>query len=378
MDIAGTTLTILSTTRTLAVDVKKLIQSIKQYDETVKELEAQMDTLASILGEALRLYGHDEVSQYSASEQRTRHALKVVVVRCNKDLTKFETKLMEMKGAEKWAQKAYRQATVAPEIAKLKEIRQTLKSLANRSTINDAPGTINEDILSITETLIGAEDAGAQNEEGRRSNGDTENTPLKTDEVPEQDPKGLAILKAIEEDDTDAFESLVRDSHVSLREKDSKGRTPLLLAAHLDKADMVKPLLDQHTNAEGEERPLSETSNQPTDLVAPQTSDNGGQEKDIRSDQHVIDPSATDALGRTALHYCAEFDMDNSAKVLLDRGVDVNARDSADLPAMYYAVDHRQHDATSLLLERGATTDFELPETSHEIKQLLEKTTSSE
>ncbi|KAL9037192.1 MAG: hypothetical protein Q9214_005808 [Letrouitia sp. 1 TL-2023] len=87
-----------------------------------------------------------------------------------------------------------------------------------------------------------------------------------------------------------------------------------------------------------------------------------------------IDINVTDTLGRSALHYCAEFGMDEEAKILLDHGVNVNARDKSDYLPAYYAAKWRRYDVLKLLVERGADTEFELQiPTAFEIDKLLEK-----
>ncbi|KAL8950679.1 MAG: hypothetical protein Q9222_003289 [Ikaeria aurantiellina] len=407
MDAAALTITIIKTTWTLAGEVKKLIQSTKQHDETVRGLEEQIDTFTSILLEALGLYGHDESSQHSASEQRTRDALRAVVVRCKKDLTNFEAKLKQMKGDGPWAMKAWKQVIVAPELAKVKkslsdsqshlkmlvhllqglqlnrieemqvEIRRMLEALANGSNANDPSSTINEEILSVATTLIEGEGSQIQDAKRNESNRNSENEP-KTPEDPEGDPNGLALLKAIEEDDTDTFESLVRDDETSLRETDSKGRDPLLLAAHLDKPGKVQELLAEHASSESKKESSPKSPNRSMDEVSPPSLNIGDPESPLTSSRHTIDLTATDALGRNPLHYEAEFDMCDAANFSLNRGVDVNARDNADLPPAYYAVKSRKYDAAKLLLEKGASADFERPTTSREVKELLEKTPSNE
>ncbi|KAL8973424.1 MAG: hypothetical protein Q9197_002323, partial [Variospora fuerteventurae] len=165
----------------------------------------------------------------------------------------------------------------------------------------------------------------------------------KPDDNGESNENGKRLLKAIDDTDVGTFESLLHDGSTSLKEKDDRDRTPLLLAAHLGKADMVKKL---STNTH----------------------------------HHQIDFNATDKLGRTALHYCAEFGMCDTANVLLDHGVDVNARDNGDYPPAYYPVKNRKYFATELLLSRGATTEFKrpIPPTSYEIDQLLKKSASDD
>lgn len=127
-------------------------------------------------------------------------------------------------------------------------------------------------------------------------------------------------------------------------------QTPLLLAAHLGKASMVKSILSHGTAS---------------------SAGNHNQ----ANDHHRIDLDATDSLGRTVLHYCAEFGMCDAAGIILDHGVNVNVNtlDKSDHPPAYYAIKARQYYAVKLLLDRGASRDFDRPpeSTSHEIEELL-------
>ena len=155
----------------------------------------------------------------------------------------------------------------------------------------------------------------------------------------------------------------------------------MLLAAHLDKADVVKKLLADYDNAKNEGRARSSGDNA-TNVASSASSTsptNDKHKEDTKStNDREIDLNATDKHGRTALHYCAEFDMWDEAKFLLESGVDVNARDNGDYPPAYFAAKNRKYYATKLLLEKGATTDFTLPTlTSFEIVKLLEKTPNS-
>ena len=199
------------------------------------------------------------------------------------------------------------------------------------------------------------------NQEDDESN--TSLTLIETEELedytfPEPTVSGKTLLKAIEIGDIEAFESLLNNGDTSFQEKDEKERNPLLLAAYLDKENMVQRLLADIA----------------TRVRATSSPDVGDSESSTEQSKHrQLDMNATDTLGRTALHYCAEFGMCDAATMLLDHSVDVNARDSGDYPPAYYASKNRKYFAVELLLKRGASTDFERPTTSAEIKNLLEK-----
>lgn len=179
--------------------------------------------------------------------------------------------------------------------------------------------------------------------------------------------KGIQLLQAIKNGDIYTFESLLIQSDTSLRERDGKKRTPLLLAASLGKGVMVKMLLAEYADAR---------SRASSDLHTWQQSFIGNAiSSQWETDDHrTIDLSTADKLGRTTLHYCAEFEMYDEAKFLLDHDVDANARDNCGYPPVYYAVKNRKYYATKLLSAR--TTVFRLPPTptSNEITKVLEET----
>ncbi|MCJ1278753.1 hypothetical protein MMC21_006570 [Puttea exsequens] len=135
---------------------------------------------------------------------------------------------------------------------------------------------------------------------------------------------------------TDVLDTLLSDSDTNLEETDDRGRTPLILAADLGKADMVNRFVESQS----------------------------------------IEINATDELGRTALHYCTQTKMMNqTTEKLLDHGADVNVQDDGSYPPMYYAIKDDNYDAVKMLLDHHATTDFEFPEKPipRSINGLIEK-----
>ena len=207
-------------------------------------------------------------------------------------------------------------------------LQDFLPDEARPSVLSDDTDSLKREATSLIEAAVPAD-------------GPESETPPQSPELLKSKELGLLLLDAIEKGDQDMFRSLLSNGETSLVEKDAKERTPVLLAASLDKASMVKMLLDHGTE--------------------------GG-------DQREIDFTATDNVGRTLLHYCAEFGLDEKAGILLDNGVSIDARDHVDHPPAYYAVKKRQYEVLKLLLERGASTDFDraTPEgTSYEIEKLL-------
>lgn len=253
---------------------------------------------------------------------------------------------------------------------RMDQIFEMLRTLTNGSgtstpqstAVGDQVADTDSMILQVTTALISKE--ASELEEDVEIN--TTGSPVERGEAEfqadaEGNVGGRLLLEAIESGDNDAFTKLLLDSGTSFKEKDSKDRTPLLLAAHLDRANMVTKLLVNNVEAKiDESSPLC---------------NNGDENKGPENTSHrQIDFNATDNVGRTALHYCAEFDMCDVASLLLDHGVDVNARDNGGYTPAYFAAKHRKYFATKLLLERGAATNFEWPSPkSVEIEQLLRK-----
>ena len=324
------------------------------------------------------MYGPDESQPRSPDEQEIRSAVRDVVVRCNKDLTQLREKLKQLLGHGSWASKAWKQQFIAPALARIEKslserqsrLNMLVQLLQGSVTLEQGP-SIMANLISRHQLEQLRKELPTLNQEDIESN--TSLTLIDTEELEDytfQEPteSGIALLEAIEMGDTKAFESLVSDGDTSFQEKDDKERNPLLLAAYLGKESMVKKLVAE--NAMLSVLP----SENATRVRAPSSSSVGDRENSTNHSKHrEIDINATDTLGRTALHYCAEFKMCEAAALLLDHGVDVNARDSGNYPPAYYASTNRNYFAVELLLKRGASTDFERPETSAEIKNLLEK-----
>ncbi|KAL8993193.1 MAG: hypothetical protein Q9188_007392 [Gyalolechia gomerana] len=401
MDVSASIITIVSSTLTFARHVKDLIQRVRQRHEDTKELEDRLDTLTTIIRQAAILYGQDDNDShsYSSTEQLLRHAIIQLVVRCRKDLNKFQIELKKLVEHGDWFSVAWREQTARPPLVKIEnsisshqhhlsvlvqlaqgaqvnqiqatqsEIRSMLQTLTNKTPTAPAP-TANGDqpmrsqlaawfadgeadtLVGEADTLVGEPEQGSQGDQEHNTN-------------------GILLLRAIEDGDHDAFTSLLRDGATSLKEKDGKERNPLLLAAHLDKVDMVDMLLTD--TKKQTDTCIQVPCDKPADAASLSPPGNDTNEKDSDTNHREIDLDATDNLGRTALHYCAEFGLCEAARSLLDHGVNVNARDNGDFPTAYFAAKYRKYYAMKLLLSKGATTDFKRPQTSFDIKQLLEK-----
>ncbi|KAL9011229.1 MAG: hypothetical protein Q9180_009214 [Flavoplaca navasiana] len=238
-----------------------------------------------------------------------------------------------------------------------------LRRLTNTTADEMSPSISNGDtddstnsLISQLTTLVGGADPIAGQDEEDIDTPDTLVVEQESTGHPgsEYNDNGTLLLGAIHDGNKKDFLSLLQDDKTSLRVADEQDQTPLLLAAHLGNKDMVEAIMACHKSSP------ADNPNEP-------------------SNHRRIDYKATDSLGRTALHYCAEFGMHDEAITLLDHGVDINALDKLDHPPMYYAIKFRQYDAVKLLLNKGATRHSEWPleSTSHQIKMLLEEGSGS-
>ena len=240
-----------------------------------------------------------------------------------------------------------------------RQILALLRRLTNTPGDGISPSISNGDtdantnsMISHLTTLMGGADSIAGREEGENDTTEILGVEQEPTGHPgfEYNDNGTLLLGAIHDRKKEDFSSLLQDDKTSLRVVDEQDRTPLLLVAHLGNKDMVETIMA---------------------CDDPSSADN----PNIPSNHRRIDYKATDNLGRTVLHYCAEFGMHDEAIKMLDHGVDINALDKSDHPPMYYAIKLRQYEAVKLLLENGAARNFEWPpeSTSHEINMLFEE-----
>ncbi|KAI9771207.1 MAG: Ankyrin-2 [Geoglossum umbratile] len=90
--------------------------------------------------------------------------------------------------------------------------------------------------------------------------------------------------------------------------------------------------------------------------------------------QYKADIDATCPAGKTPLHYTTWQGWTAVAKTLLDHGAGVNIEDNAGRTCFYHAVERRKYDFVKMLLDKDVPFDMgNLPETSRDIKNLLEK-----
>ncbi|KAL8928048.1 MAG: hypothetical protein Q9172_001103 [Xanthocarpia lactea] len=382
--LLASTITVVKTAWALALNTKQLIESIKTQDHKAKELVDKFGTLTTVLSQAAEEYGQDESRSYTSREQQIRQNIIKIVAGCNEDLDRFQPTLKKLVSPGNWASVAWKQQSGAPALAKIEkslserqqvlqvqvqalhslkfeQLHEMLRPLINEHPDDIPPTTILGDSVRTTTPNGEAQSAESEIDRNDEANGTLvgENEPASHQDM-ECRRNGTLLLETIDKGQHDRFQILLLDRSTSLEVTDAKERTPLLLAAHLDKTSMVKMLLSDVASSSS-----SEIHTNPIDTGATR--------------HREVDFNATDRLGRSVLHYCAEFGMYDEANILLDRGVDVNARDNSGYPPAYYAIKYRNYYITKLLLDKGATTDFEQPTPpSHEIKELLQKVSSKE
>ena len=197
----------------------------------------------------------------------------------------------------------------------INEIKAKLSAQPAQLTRIDSEGTLVE-----TSPYIEHEDAIESSDEGETLL-DNEDSLRRSHSPQTSSENGKLLLRAVKDGAIDVLESLLSKSDANLEETDEKGRTPLILAADLGKAHIINRLL------------ISQ----------------------------LVETNATDKLGRTALHYCAQMKMNKTIEMLLDHGADVNIQDRGTHPPMYYAIGDDDYDTVKMLLDHNASTDFKLP-----------------
>ena len=66
-----------------------------------------------------------------------------------------------------------------------------------------------------------------------------------------------------------------------------------------------------------------------------------------------------DDYGRTALHYCGQYDHLDIAKVLIDAGADVNIQQNDDSTALHWCAYHNHPEIAKMLIDAGADVNIQ-------------------
>ena len=207
--------------------------------------------------------------------------------------------------------------------------------------------------------------------------------PLDEELPPRQNmEKGTELLQIVRSGSQEAFITLLR-SDASLEVKDEKGRTPLILAASLNKKDFVKRLLEHGGDVRAVDNKSATALHNAIENSSWDTMSVLLRSRDLRSATSVQGDVKsklfmTDKLGRTPLHCCtrndrcAESKMEKAARELIAFGADVDARDKSGCPPVYYAIKLRKYSVVQLFLNRDADLEFLRPETSFDVGKLLD------
>ncbi|KAL8773284.1 MAG: hypothetical protein Q9194_004368 [Teloschistes cf. exilis] len=403
-------ITIVGLSCTIAVKIKQHIQSIKQQNERAKEMEDKLDTLTDILNQIASLYRPKGKRSDTPTEQQIQQTVYKVVQRCREDLVRGEEILKDITRHGNWVSVTWKRRIAAPKLdgiekslsdrqgqltilvvllqrprmdqiqevhAMVQQVYGMVLFLTNQTVTDRLFNGISKDQLPDTDLFISQTTTAVMQLEAA---GDKEGEPdhtagtakvLDTEDGSGSNANGQALLKAIKDRNFDSFQSLFQKPETSFKMKDDEERTPLLLAAHLGRERMLKMLLgiDNPRSLQSPDGPEKDTS---SSSFLRQV---GAQKAPSIPVHRELDLDAADSLGRTLLHYCAEFDFRDAAIYLLDQGVDVDRRDTGGYPPIYYAVKERNADAAKLLVDNGASTEFERPITSAEINTLLDRDT---
>jgi len=196
---------------------------------------------------------------------------------------------------------------------------------------------------------------------------------------PDDKRKMTPLLLAVKLGDVKTI-TLLHSKGAKLEAKDELGMTPLILAASLNKVDIMNDLLARGANVRAEDKSkrtalhlaIMKSSEAAISFLLNFNATNPCGQIDERKN---VDINAADKSGSTPLHYCAEFDKLDAAKMLLDRHASADARDVANNTPAYYAIKYRRYYIVELLLSRGA--DFSSPwpsePTSDEIEKMLNR-----
>ena len=190
--------------------------------------------------------------------------------------------------------------------------------------------------------------------------------------------EGQLLLEAVQKGTPQEVEAHL-SSNASLEERDDKDRTPLMLAASSGYEDKVKTLLSYGARTRSVDQEGATALH-----LAVREGHNDVVSLLLKQKDGPLQANMPDKKGRTPLHYrtfypTSEDIMLQVVKCLLARGADPNikagsatAKPNYRFPPIYYAIKSRKFQVVHCFLSQGVSLDFNRPETSPEIHDLLD------
>lgn len=156
-------------------------------------------------------------------------------------------------------------------------------------------------------------------------------------------PLHIAITKKAAPTQLDYLLTLTSD--IDARNKN--GDSPIYLAVHNNCRTLGERLLAKNADV------FSTNNENYSALRLAMTT--GGEVQDWLLTSEVI--KATDGIGNTPLHYAAEWKLDNSVAILLEKGAKPNTQNANGETALFSAVKVNSTSTISLLIQKGANKD---------------------
>lgn len=134
------------------------------------------------------------------------------------------------------------------------------------------------------------------------------------------------LMNAIRINDVKEVVSIIHNQKNIVNQKNSKGYSPLLLAAYYDNLDILKKLLDAGANVNDRESAGN------TSLIAATLKGYKSVVQELLN--FNADPNIQNYSGETALFYACSFNHEDIAKLLLKHGAAIDLKDSRGVSAL--------------------------------------------